>query len=177
MIPTPTVTKIARLGHVVITVNEWKETIEFFTKRMNFRVSDYIDNVIAFMRCYPNPYHHSLGVGNARGFNPDGDRNGLNHVNFMVTDLDDVGRGMVRVKKADVPIVYGPGRHPPSGSVFLYYLDPDGMTVEYSYGMEEFPERNPRKPRVLEARPESLDYWGNIPDPRFAQTGAIEQAA
>ena len=45
-----------------------------------------------------------------------------------------------RLRKAEVPIVYGPGRHPPSGSFFLYFLDPDGMTLEYSHGMEEFPE-------------------------------------
>ena len=173
----PTVTKIARLGHVVVSVADWQPTVEFFTKELNFKVSDYVYGFIAFMRCWPNPYHHSLGIGNAKAFDPNCERNGLNHVNFMVTDLDDVGRGMVRVKKADIPIVFGPGRHPPSGSVFLYYLDPDGMTLEYSYGMEEFPERAPRKPRTLAGRPESLDYWGNMPDPRFAATGSIEQAA
>ncbi len=37
--------------------------------------------------------------------------------------------------------MFGPGRHPPSESVFLYFLDPDGLTLEYSFGMEEFPER------------------------------------
>ena len=172
----PTVTKIARLGHVVISVANWEPTVDFFTKKLNFKASDYVDGFIAFLRCWPNPYHHSLGIGNAKAFDPDTERNGLNHVNFMVTDLDDVGRSIKRVKQADSPIVFGPGRHPPSGSVFLYFLDPDGMTVEYSYGMEEFPERAPRKPRTLAGRPESLDYWGGTPDPGFAATGIIEQA-
>ena len=70
----------------------------------------------------------------------------LHHVNFMVTEVDDIGRGISRFNKAQVPIVNGPGRHPPSGSMFLYYLDPDGMTVEYSFGMEEFPAEGARKP-------------------------------
>jgi 2,3-dihydroxy-p-cumate/2,3-dihydroxybenzoate 3,4-dioxygenase len=91
--------------------------------------------------------------------------------------MDDIGCALTRVKRHDVPVVYGPGRHPPSGSIFLYFLDPDGMTLEYSYGMEEFPEERPRKARVLEARPESLDYWGNVPDPRFASAGRFEPAA
>jgi 2,3-dihydroxy-p-cumate/2,3-dihydroxybenzoate 3,4-dioxygenase len=52
---------------------------------------------------------------------------------------------MWRMKKKQVPIVFGPGRHPPSGSVFLYFLEPDGMTLEYSFGMEEFPEREPTR--------------------------------
>ena len=75
-----------------------------------------------------------------------------------------------------VPVVHGPGRHPPSGSVFLYFLDPDGLTLEYSFGMEEFPERGARRPRVLEPVQESFDYWGAPRVARKSQTGAIEQA-
>ena len=58
----------------------------------------------------------------------------------MVTDIDDVGGAMNRMKAANVPIVFGPGRHLPSTSIFLYFLDPDGNTTEYSFGMELFEE-------------------------------------
>ena len=48
------------------------------------------------------------------------------------------------------------------------------MTMEYSYGMEEFPETDAREPRVLPPALESFDYWGGAaPDPRFAQVGLI----
>ena len=60
--------------------------------------------------------------------------------------------------------------------MFLYYLDPDGLTLEYSFGMEEFPEVNPRKPRVLEPIRESFDYWGAPVDPRKSAVGEIEAA-
>ena len=73
-----------------------------------------------------------------------------------------------------VPIVYGPGRHPPSDSIFLYFLDPDETTIEFSFGMEEFPEHNARPPRMLAAGLETIDYWGGFPDPRFAAKGVIE---
>src|SRR3546814_15587073 len=75
------------------------------------------------------------------------------------------------MKAANVPIVFGPGRHEPSGSIFLYFLDPDGMTAEYSFGMEEFDEVGAREPRELEAKPEVLDTWGSVPDPRFGKGG------
>jgi 2,3-dihydroxy-p-cumate/2,3-dihydroxybenzoate 3,4-dioxygenase len=78
--------------------------------------------------------------------------------------------------KAGVKIAFGIGRHPPSGSVFLYFFDPDGMTVEYSFGMEEFPELGAREPRMLEPVPESLDTWGAVPDPMFGKRGIIEAA-
>jgi 2,3-dihydroxy-p-cumate/2,3-dihydroxybenzoate 3,4-dioxygenase len=81
---------------------------------------------------------------------------------------------MNRMRKANVPIVFGPGRHEPSGSLFLYFLDPDGMTLEYSFGMEEFPEDATREARSLDAKPEVLDIWGSVPSPDFAKIGAIE---
>ena len=170
----PTVAKIARLGHVVVSFEEWATALQFFKETMNFRVSDGLDGFIAFMRCFPNPYHHTFGCGNAL---PRGGSNGLNHINFMVTDMDDIGSAIYRMERLGVPVVFGPGRHPPSGSIFFYFLDPDGMTVEYSFGMEEFPEVGSRKPRILEARPDSLDFWGAKPADQFASTGAILDAA
>ena len=163
-----TITHIARLGHLVVGSTQYPKTVDFFVNRLNFRVSDEVNGWVTFMRCFPNPYHHSLGIAAAP-------ENRLHHVNFMVTDMDDIGRALYRLKKNNVPIVYGPGRHPPSGSVFLYFLDPDGMTLEFSYGMEEFPETQAREPRVLPGALESFDYWGGSPpDPRFAATGKIE---
>jgi 2,3-dihydroxy-p-cumate/2,3-dihydroxybenzoate 3,4-dioxygenase len=67
--------------------------------------------------------------------------------------------------------VYGPGRHPPSGSVFLYFTDPDGFTFEFSSGMEEFPEVDPRAARHLPFVPESFDYWGSEPAAAFGAVG------
>ena len=85
--------------------------------------------------------------------------------------------GFIMALKAQVPIVNGPGRHPPSGSMFLYYLDPDGITVEYSFGMEEFPAEGARKPRVMEPIKASIDYWDSFLDPRKATVGAVERLA
>lgn len=165
----PTVAKIQRLGHVVIKTPKYPEAVRFFREVLNFRISDEVDGAITFMRAFPNPLHHSLGIG--RGATP-----GLHHLNFMVTEVDDIGRALWRFQKAEVPVVYGPGRHPPSGSMFYYFLDPDGLTVEYSFGMEEFPEVGARKHRVLEPGPDSLDYWGSAVDPRKSAVGDIESA-
>ena len=165
----PTVTKIARLGHVVIGSSDFAGTYASLTRDFGFVVSDFVEDRFAFMRGFPNPLHHSLAVGASSA-------NHLHHINFMVTDIDDVGRAWHRVNKAGVKIAFGLGRHPPSGSVFLYFFDPDGMTVEYSFGMEEFPEVGAREPRMLEPVPESLDTWGAVPDANFAKVGVIEGA-
>ncbi len=166
---TPTVAKIARLGHVVIGSADFAATKAALLRDFGFAESDFVEDRFSFMRCFPNPFHHTFAVGASSG-------NHLHHVNFMVTDIDDVGRAWHRMTRAGVKIAFGIGRHPPSGSVFLYFFDPDGMTVEYSYGMEEFPEVGAREPRMLEPVPESLDTWGAVPDPDFGKVGAIEGA-
>jgi 2,3-dihydroxy-p-cumate/2,3-dihydroxybenzoate 3,4-dioxygenase len=167
---TPTVARIQRIGHFVLKVADFDAACRFHTEVLGFRVSDMIDGTICFMRCHPNPYHHGVGLGRAS-------EDQLHHVNFMVTEVDDIGRGISRFNKAQVPIVNGPGRHPPSGSMFLYYLDPDGITIEYSFGMEEFPAEGARKPRIMEPIRASIDYWDSFLDPRKATVGTIERLA
>lgn len=164
------VTRIARLGHVVLGVADHPGTERFFTEQLNYRVSDRIDGAVTFMRCFPNPLHHSLGLSRSNG-------NHLHHVNFMVTDIDDIGRALWRARRMDVPVVFGPGRHPPSESIFLYFLEPDGMTLEFSFGMEEFPEHDARDPRLLPFALESIDYWGAVPEAQFGKNGVIEPLA
>ena len=164
----PTVARIQRLGHVVVHCANRDGFLRTLTEKLNFRVSDHFGEQVAFLRCFPNPFHHSFGVSR-------GEKDGLHHVNFMVTDVDDVGRANNRMRNNDVPIVYGPGRHDISNSIFLYYLDPDRMTAEYSFGMEEFPEDAAREPRKLPMRPEILDSWGGVPAPNFGKAGAVEK--
>lgn len=155
------------LGHILLGVTDVKPAAEGLVGDFNFRVSDLFGDAIAFMRCFPNPMHHSFGIVKLPGPR-------LHHLTFMVGHIDDIGRSYNRLRKDNVPIVYGPGRHPPSSSFFLYFLDPDGLTLEYSQGMEEFPEIGPRKPRQFEPVPGSLDYWGGVPETRFAAVGTVE---
>ena len=162
----PTLAKIQRLGHVVWATPHYDQAKGFFRDVLNFAKSDSLGEGISFYRAFPNPYHHGIGIGR-------GARNHFHHLNFMVTEIDDVGRGLARLKAKDVPVVYGPGRHPASTSVFLYFLDPDGMTLEYSFGMEEFPEVGARAPRRLEPTPLNFDSWGSYRDPRMSTTGEI----
>lgn len=165
----PTVTRIQRLGHVVFNTPNVARAVAFWRDVLNFRESDSVGEFITFMRCWPNPYHHGIGIAKF-------ERECLHHVNYMVTEIDDIGRALSRLKAAGSDVVFGPGRHPASDSVFLYFLDPDGMTMEYSFGMEAFPETFPREPRRIEPSPLSLDYWGSARDPRCF-TGAGANAA
>jgi len=164
---TPTLAKIQRLGHVVFGTPKFDEAVTHFRDVLNFAPSDFIQGLFAFFHCWPNPWHHGVAVGRAP-------QPVYHHTNFMVSEMDDIGRAMHRFNRAGVPIVYGPGRHLASGSAFLYFLDPDGLTCEYSFGMEQFPEDGAREPRLLVPKPETADMWLSPLDPRMGKTGAIE---
>ena len=160
---TATVAKIQHIGHVVAGTPRYHEIINV----LNFASSDEIDGTIRFFRLFPNPYHHGMRVGI-------GPRNSLHHLNFMVSEIDGIGAALNRFKRHNAPVVFGPRRHIASNSVFLYFLDPDELTLEHSFRMEEFPERDARDPRMLPARPESLDSWGGVGDARMAAVGLVQ---
>jgi len=161
-------TKIQRLGHVVFNVLDTSSTVGFWRDVLNFSESDSIGEAVTFMRCFPNPYHHGVAFGRST-------KQSLHHVNFMVAEIDDIGKASSRFRAANVPVVFGPGRHVASDSVFLYFLDPDGITLEYSFGMEEFEEAYPREARALRPGPKIIDSWGSAFDPRaFSLSGPNE---
>lgn len=165
----PTVAKIERLGHVVMGVVDMPTVERFCLEEMNFRVSDRVGGEITFFRCFPNPLHHSFAISKAT-------ENKLHHVNFMVTDMDDVGKAMNRMRRNKVPVTFGPGKHPTSDSVFFYFADPDGLWMEYSFGMEEIPELHGRDARLFPLSIDSIDTWGGRPDREYPQVGAIDTA-
>jgi 2,3-dihydroxy-p-cumate/2,3-dihydroxybenzoate 3,4-dioxygenase len=166
----PTVVEFDRLGHVALRTDRFDDALRFYTEALNFRVSDMIQGQMAFLRSFPNKYHHSFAIAKAA-------RPGLHHVNFMVTSLDEWGRCVVRLPKQNVPVVWGPGRHTNAGTLFDYFLDPDSMTLEYGFGMEEFPETGARAPNIRPPGREAADLWNNDIDPRACGSGVIEAGA
>lgn len=156
------------LLHVVYESPHLEEITDFFVNTLNFKISDFSGRETNFvwLRAFPNPWHHTFAVTK-------GPENKLNHLAYKVGTVDDVGIQVNRLKDNNVPILFGPGRHHPSGSIFLYFADPDGMAIEYSQGMEAFPEEGAREPRRLEPSKETIDEWGGTPQPEFGQVGKL----
>ncbi len=164
--------KIQRLGHFGLSVPDVIGGAKHFEQNFGFIVSDYVSSFAALMRAWPNPNHHSFALARSTTGAAH-----FNHINFMVTDIDDMGQLQYRLQRHQVKIVFGMGRHPTSDSIFLYFLDPDKLTWEYSFGMEQFPETGARQPRAMSARPEDFDVWGAMPEPEFSKSGVIETEA
>ena len=93
---------------------------------------------------------------------------GVQHVNHQVEGIDDIMRAYYFLREQGVPIVFGPGRHPTSTAIFLYFAGPDGMVYEYSTGVRSITDEATYEPRQFPFEPASFCMWGSRPDiPEF----------
>lgn len=156
-------------GHVVLRTPRYREAVAFWRDVLGFRLSDEIEGRISLLRCFPNPQHHSLGIAN-------GKRRMFHHLDFRVREGSDLEAIACDFAAAGVRVASGPGVHAPSGSRFVYFYDPDGLTLELATVAERFVEGRERAPRVLPDRPESFALGEIRRDPGMYAVGEIEAA-
>ena len=151
---------ITGFSHIGLRTTDPVRDEAFWTQVMNARVSDRIgpapllriDEVHHRMALFPSTYP------------------GVQHVNHQVAGIDDLMRSYYFLKERGVKIVFGPGRHPTSSAMFLYFEGPDGMVYEYSTGVRliKKEEEGSYRPRQFPFEPSSFCLWGSRPDiPEF----------
>jgi len=142
---------ITEFGHLCLDAPDVHEAYRFWSTRFNARVSDWIGDGACLMRI--DPVHHKLAVFK-------GDGPGLCHINFQVASIDDVFRNWHFLLDHGVEIEMGPGRHPQSTAIFLYFLGPEGFTYEYSFGVRRIDDDAGWRPRTFDPQePGSIDMW------------------
>jgi 2,3-dihydroxy-p-cumate/2,3-dihydroxybenzoate 3,4-dioxygenase len=142
---------ITEFGHLCLDAPDVHEACRFWSTRFSARVSDWIGDAACLMRI--DPVHHKLAV--FRGDGP-----GLCHMNFQVASIDDVFRNWHFLVEHGAGIEMGPGRHPQSTAIFLYFLGPEGFTYEYSFGVRRIEDEAAWVPRTFDpAEPGSIDMW------------------
>ena len=151
---------ITGFSHIGLCSTDAARDEAFWCGQLGARVSDRIGQA-ALLRI--DPVHHKVALFPTT-------RAGVQHVNHQVAGIDDVMRAWYTLQRMGVKIVFGPGRHPTSGAIFLYFEGPDGMVFEYSTGVRHIaPEDDATyRPRQFPAVPSSFCMWGSRPDiPEF----------
>ena len=135
----------------------------FWTTLCNARVSDRIGEA-PLLRI--DPVHHRIALFPST-------RSGVQHINHQVESIDDIMRSYYFLREQNVRIRFGPGRHPTSGAMFLYFEGPDGMIYEYSSGVRLIMDEAGYEPRQFPVASSSFCAWGSKPDiPEFATLAA-----
>jgi 2,3-dihydroxy-p-cumate/2,3-dihydroxybenzoate 3,4-dioxygenase len=162
---------ITEFGHLCLDAPDAREAHRFWSTVFNARASDWVGDVVCLMRI--DSLHHKLAIFH-------GDEPALCHIDFQVSSLDDVFRNWHFLEEQGVEILMGPGRHPTSGSVFVYFRGPEGLTYEYATGTRLIEDESAWKPRVFDPdQPTSIDMWrGQIaPLARQTQVPILEPTA
>lgn len=147
-----------RLGHVVAGSTDLHTSMRFFIDGLGFRVSDYISDQGAFMRC-SGDHHNVLVLAAPVNF--------LHHTSWQVADVDEIGRGASRMLEGHPDRhVWGLGRHHAGSNFFWYLKDPAGNFSEYFADMDCDIDDALWKPEVFEGH-EGLYSWGPPPPPSF----------
>jgi 2,3-dihydroxy-p-cumate/2,3-dihydroxybenzoate 3,4-dioxygenase len=154
---------ITSFSHVGLHSRDPRADEAFWTSVCNARVSDWIGHA-ALLRI--DPVHHRIALFPS-------ERSGIQHINHQVESIDDVMRSYYFLREQNVRIRFGPGRHPTSGAIFLYFDGPDGMIYEYSCGVRMITEEG-YLPRQFAPVSSSYCAWGSKPDiPEFAAASDV----
>ncbi|MGB0572835.1 MAG: VOC family protein [Alphaproteobacteria bacterium] len=146
---------ITEFSHIGIKTTDPVRDEKFWSGLFNIRANDRIGDA-ALMSF--DEVHHRIALFPT-------DHAGIQHINFQVESIDDIMRSHYFLTERQVQIRFGPGRHPTSDAMFLYYEGPDGMTYEYSSGVRNVDAD--WRPRQLPFKDESFCMWGarpNIPE-------------
>ena len=149
---------ITGFSHIGLRTTDAARDEAFWTQVCSARVSDRI-GAAPLLRI--DAVHHKLALFPSA-------HAGVQHVNHQVAGIDDVMRAYWFLRDRGVRIVFGPGRHPTSSAVFLYFEGPDGMVYEYSTGVRMIEDEAGYRPRQFPFEPASFCMWGSRPDiPEF----------
>jgi 2,3-dihydroxy-p-cumate/2,3-dihydroxybenzoate 3,4-dioxygenase len=146
---------ITHFSHIGLNTTNPQRDEKFWTTVFNARVSDWLGDTPLFRIATA---HHSVVLFPTT-------KPGVQHINHQVEDIDDVMRSWYFLKERGVNIVFGPGRHPLSGAMMVYFEGPDGMVFEYSVGVKHIlPEQEATyRPRQFGFERYALDMWGSLP--------------
>jgi len=93
-----------KISHIVLHSPDHKAAVKFMTEVLGFKVSDWLGDFMAFLRC--NSAHHRMAVLPGPPC--------LNHVAYDMMGVDGMMRGIGRLKKSGVSLPAAKPKAPPS---------------------------------------------------------------
>jgi len=137
-----------KISHIVLHSPDHKAAVQFMVDVLGFKVSDWLGDFMAFLRC--NSAHHRFAILPGPPC--------LNHVAYDMEGVDGMMRGVGRLKKAGLDITWGPGRHTAGDNTFSYFVTPNRFAVEYTAELEEVDDAT-WQPKVHVPEPTIMDQW------------------
>lgn len=140
------------ISHMVMNSARLPELIDFFHRHLGFYKSDYLEDVMVFLKG-DSVDHHAFAVSANVHAN-------VNHVAYETRGIDEYMRAAGQLVRKGHDMVWGPGRHGPGDNTFAYFQDPNGYVAEYTTALEPIHDLETWQPRIWHRLPEESDQWG-----------------
>ncbi len=149
------------LGHIVMHIQDFEKSLNFYRRLLGLKPSDPIrrgqGTGAAFMHC--NPRHHTLAIRQAgtpdegdQPYGNPGPKKRLHHMMIQLQSLDDVGSTYYMAQQRGLSFSKELGRHNNDYMVSFYMMTPSGWALEYGWGS-----------RDVDDRTWQVSQWGNTP--------------
>ena len=115
------------MGHAVLHVERIDAALQFYTKVLGLRVSDFFTVPYRAYFFHANPRHHSFAMIETG-------RNGIHHLMMELMMLDDVGQGYDLALGEKGRVATTLGRHINDQMVSFYARTPSDFFIEYGWG-------------------------------------------
>jgi catechol 2,3-dioxygenase-like lactoylglutathione lyase family enzyme len=162
--------RVFKLGHIAFFVPDPQRLVDFYVKILGFRVSDWVEDFFAFLRC--NSDHHTANFLRGKTIR-------MHHVAFEVRDFSHLETACDLLGRKNIPIIWGPLRHGPGHNIAIYHRNPDDQIVEFFTELDQMKDEElgyfeprpwhrdrPQRPKVWQ-RSNSRMIWGPPPTPEF----------
>jgi catechol 2,3-dioxygenase-like lactoylglutathione lyase family enzyme len=157
-----------KLGHLAFCVDEPKKFVEYYGRVLGFRLSDWIQDWFAFMRCGPD--HHTVNFVR-------GQRTQMHHIAFELKDWAQIQSACDFLGSKNIQLAWGPGRHGPGHNIYTYHRNPDDQIIELFTELDKMLDEklgyfDPRpwhrdRPQVPKVWDQARDIWGTPPTPDY----------
>lgn len=138
-----------KISHIVLHAPDHKALTNWFCDVLGFRLSDWLGDFMSFLRC--NSAHHRIAILPGPPC--------LNHVAYDMPSVDDMMRGIHRMKVKGTDIQWGPGRHTAGNNTFSYFVSPNGFVTEFTADLEVV-DFETHEAKVYTPAPLVMDQWG-----------------
>jgi catechol 2,3-dioxygenase-like lactoylglutathione lyase family enzyme len=152
-----------KFEHITVKSSVKEELERFLEGVLGLRVSDRAEEQIVWFRA--SDEHHGFSVIRS-------DVDQLQHYAWQV-DWESIRRVGDRLVAHDRTFLWGPGHHGIGDNYFSYFVDADGVIVEYSADMQRIEDERTYEPRIWPDVPLSVNLWGNPPPPPEFIAGGI----
>ena len=136
---------------------------DFLTSFLGMKLSDRTTNFERAWYRAEDGFHHTIAAAPGEG---------IHHYGFDAYGIVDLASVADNLVARGRELLWGVGRHGPGNNIFSYYLDPNGVVVEVSFGMERIDNDDVYVPGnwAFDSKSNVLDLWGSKPPEQYGRS-------